>query len=82
MLKTHEELLEKIVALDGNCLDAKLCSICPFASRCLPDFLKTPRDRWTKPERLQMALDVLARNSLFNDDDFPEIVNRDMTGAE
>lgn len=74
MLKTHEDILERIVELDGNCLDAKLCSICPFASRCLPDFLKTPRERPTKPERLQMALDVLARNSLLNDDDFPEIV--------
>lgn len=74
MLKTHENVLDRIIELDGACLDAKLCSMCPFASRCLPDFLKTPRERPTKSERLQMALDVLARNSLLNDDDFPEMV--------
>lgn len=72
MLKTHEETLEKIVELEGDCLDSKYCSVCPFASKCLPEFLKTPRQRPSKPERFQMALDVLARNALLNDDDFPE----------
>lgn len=71
MLKTHEEMLDRIVELDGDCLDAKNCSICPFAALCLPEFLKD-RKRPTKSDRVQMALDALTRNSLMDDDSFPE----------
>jgi hypothetical protein len=72
VLKTHEDTLERIAALGGNCLDAKICSFCPFASRCLPEFLKTPAYRPSQEERLSMALDALTRNSLLDDDIFPD----------
>jgi hypothetical protein len=71
LLKKHEETLDKIIDLDGDCLDAKICEVCPFASLCLPDFLHTSK-RPTKQERVQMALDTLTRNHLMADDDFPE----------
>jgi hypothetical protein len=65
-LQTKEQILDKIIELDGDCLDAKLCKHCPFAPICLPDFL-VDRKRPTKSERVQLALDELARNSLMGD---------------
>lgn len=66
--KEHADTLEEIVGLDGNCLNAKMCSRCPFASVCLPEFLNA---RPTKNQRKSMALDVLARHHLIGEEGDP-----------
>lgn len=62
-------ILEKIVELEGDCLKADMCRECPFARNCLPEFLKTRRERPSRPERFNMALDKLTNISLLDDDD-------------
>lgn len=68
-MKDEDAVLEQILELSGNCLDAKLCKRCPFAKKCLPGFIKAPRMRPSREERLHMALDYVARKSLFGDDE-------------
>lgn len=60
-----DSILESIVELKGNCLDAKLCVVCPFANNCLPSFMSINRP--SREQRLNMALDHIARRSLFDD---------------
>ncbi len=60
-----KKILSEIVAISGNCLESKRCSECPFRSVCLPEFLN-PRPL-TRPQRLNMALDVLSYNMLLDD---------------
>ena len=59
--------LQTIVELEGNCLNAKLCMKCPFAKNCLPAFMKLWGARPSREQRLNMALDHIARRSLFDD---------------
>ena len=62
----HLNTLEKIVALDGNCLTDQMCRACPFAKKCLPEFVVgRPLSR---KQRLEAALDKLAKLSLMDDD--------------
>lgn len=64
----QKNVLNKIVELDGNCLSSKLCTECPFKTKCLPEFLDK-KSRPTKRERYEMALDVLARVDIMGDED-------------
>ena len=60
--KEDQRILEEIVNLSGDCLEQIRCQRCPFRSMCLPDFLNpTPP---TKPQRLNMAFDILAHSVL------------------
>jgi hypothetical protein len=68
MNEQNIEILEKIVALDGDCLTAKMCKVCPFASKCLPQFLHGKQKSPSKDERLNLALDTLAYGVLLDDD--------------
>lgn len=68
-MSQEDSVLDKIVELQGDCLDAKLCRACPFASTCLPDFIRDVSSRPSKEQRLQMALDLITRKVLFDDDD-------------
>ena len=58
--------LEEIVAANGNCMDSKRCTRCPFRSECLPEFLNpiTP----TPEQRLKVAQDVLTYHYLIDED--------------
>jgi hypothetical protein len=63
----HKNVLNKIVEKEGNCLTNLLCDICPFRTKCLPEFL----DKKTAPsrkERYEMAADMLARIELMLDE--------------
>lgn len=60
--KQDEKILQEIVDLDGNCLNAQRCSGCPFRSMCLPEFL-IPQPP-TYEERLSMAVKILTHNAL------------------
>ena len=68
MNERQNQILEKIVELDGDCLSAKICKQCPFASRCLPQFLHGKQKSPSKDERLNLALDTLAYGVLLDDD--------------
>lgn len=65
MEQKHKDVLQKIVDLEGHCLDKKLCEDCPFRLKCLPQFLKSPKTRPTKEERYQMALSKLTDDFFF-----------------
>jgi len=63
----YKKVLNKIVEKEGNCLINLLCDICPFRTKCLPEFL----DKTTVPtrkERYEMAADMLARIDLMLDE--------------
>jgi hypothetical protein len=63
----HKKVLNKIVEKEGNCLINLLCDVCPFRTKCLPEFL----DKKTVPtrkERYEMAADMLARIELMLDE--------------
>jgi hypothetical protein len=66
-MSDEDLVLDRIVELKGNCLDAKLCSRCPFAKKCLPAFMRAPYTRPSKEQRLNMALDHITRRSLLDD---------------
>jgi len=70
MNERQNEILEKIVELDGNCLTAEICKECPFASKCLPQFLHGKQKRPSKDERLNLALDTMAHGVLLDDSSF------------
>lgn len=60
------DALQEIVEREGNCLDAKLCSRCPFKSKCLPEFIKDSPP--TKNQRMMLALDAITCSQLMDDD--------------
>ena len=68
----HRKILEEIVELSGSCLEAKRCSVCPFAAVCLPEFVKDRESRPSKTERANMAADVLVRVDLLGEEDEPQ----------
>lgn len=59
---TDEEVLEKIVELNGKCLLSGLCPKCPFRSQCLPEFLNPIPP--SEDKRMNMALSVVTHNAL------------------
>jgi len=63
---SDKNTLEEIVKLDGQCLDSKRCQRCPFRAACLPEFLNPVPP--SQPQRLKMALDVLAHHYLIDDE--------------
>lgn len=64
----EKKVLDTIVSLDGNCLKFQLCAACPFKYDCLPRFLVGHNvNKFSKQERMNMALDTLARVELMND---------------
>lgn len=64
--KQDISILEKIVDLEGNCMDSMRCGKCPFRSLCLPDFLNPVPP--TTQQRAKMAIDVLTHHSLMGED--------------
>jgi hypothetical protein len=65
--KQDENILQEIVDLNGNCLNAQRCAGCPFRSMCLPEFLiPTPP---TQEERKNMAMKVLTHNALLESEE-------------
>lgn len=70
VLELAEDIvLEEIVKLEGDCLKRERCEKCPFRTQCLPEFLVTPKLPPTKNQRLQMALDSIARNIVLGDEE-------------
>ena len=61
------KILEQIVSLDGNCMDSKRCSACPFRGLCLPEFV-FPNPP-TKEQRAKMALDVMTHHALVDEEE-------------
>jgi hypothetical protein len=66
--KIDKMVLEEIVAQEGNCLKHSLCTLCPFRSTCLPDFL-VPTKVPPREKRLERALDALMHDALFQDNE-------------
>jgi len=62
----NQRTLEQIIKLDGHCLNSELCIACPFAHKCLIEFL-TGRG-WSRQKRVMMALDQIACKELLEDD--------------
>lgn len=69
MNEKHISILEAIVELKGDCLDAHLCKQCPFKKQCLPNFLQDKQKRPTQKERFNLALDTITNISLLGDQD-------------
>lgn len=61
-----KDVLEEIVAANGNCMDSKRCARCPFRAICLPEFLNTVTP--SPEQRLKMSQDVLAHHYLIDDE--------------
>lgn len=57
-------VLQDIAVLEGKCMDSSRCSICPFRSICLPDFLNPIPP--SSQQRERMAIDVLTHHSLID----------------
>jgi hypothetical protein len=60
------KILDKIVVLEGNCLQARRCRSCPFKMKCLPEF--TSKKPPSKKKRLAMALDFLMKLGLMDEE--------------
>lgn len=58
-------ILERIVELEGNCMESQRCKLCPFRGMCLPEFVH--QNPPTPEQRTKMALDVLAHHALVDD---------------
>lgn len=76
LLKEHKTLLQEIIDLGGDCLDAKRCCRCPFAFVCLIEFAKCAKDPKTriasKQDRFNIALNVVTRDALMDDVEDPK----------
>lgn len=57
------EVLEEVVLLEGNCMSASRCSVCPLRSKCLVQFL------WSHSatSRMQVAMNVLSSYYILGD---------------
>ena len=66
MSYVHMTVMEQIIALEGQCISSSRCSICPFRSRCLPEFISSTPP--TAAQRRDMALNALSRAVLLGDD--------------
>ncbi len=73
--QTDKDVLEEIVKTDGQCLDSKRCTKCPFRAICLPEFLNPVPP--SQPQRLQMAMDVLTHHYLIDDEVEVEEIKKD-----
>ena len=73
--QTDKDVLEEIVKTDGQCLDSKRCAKCPFRAICLPEFLNPVPP--SQPQRLKMAMDVLAHHYLIDDEVEVEEIKKD-----
>lgn len=62
-----DDILSKIVELEGDCLKVHMCLLCPFAINCLPSFIRAPTYIPSKEQRFNMALDHITRRSLLDD---------------
>jgi len=66
-LSTNDKnILEEIVASDGNCMSSKRCEKCPFRVMCLPEWIYPNPP--SQEQRLKMAQDVLAHHYLLDED--------------
>lgn len=65
-MTNETSILEKIVELDGDCLRADICRVCPFRSDCLPNFLMVST-RYSKMERVDKAMVVMMRTEIMGD---------------
>lgn len=63
--KNIENTLKAIVDSDGDCLDHNNCYWCPFAEKCLPRMIVGKK--FLGKERVELALDYIARNLLIGD---------------
>jgi hypothetical protein len=72
---SDKEVLQEIIDTDGQCLDSKRCSRCPFRAICLPEFLNPVPP--SQPQRLKMAIDVLAHHYLVDNDIEVEDIKKD-----
>ena len=69
MLDKHLKTLEEIVELKGNCLLARRCGNCPFASKCLPQFVIDGGKPLSQSARADLAAEVLLRAELLGEED-------------
>jgi hypothetical protein len=72
---SDKNVLEEIVATDGQCMSSKRCESCPFRAICLPEFLNPIPP--SQEQRLKMAQDVLAHHYLIDDEVEVEDIQKD-----
>lgn len=63
--KNDTNILEQIIANDGDCMDSQRCKVCPFRAMCLPEFLNPIPP--TSNKRAKMALDVITHHILIGE---------------
>ena len=66
MTDDQKDILEDVIDLGGNCLQAVRCSRCPFADKCLPKFAEKTGP-WSHKKRLDLAINTLTREVLIGD---------------
>jgi hypothetical protein len=64
--KQDIKILEQICAVEGDCMISTRCSICPFRSQCLPEFLNPIPP--TTNQRAKMAADILTHHALIDEE--------------
>jgi len=58
--------LERIIELDGSCLNKDKCRECPFFKECWASYVSS--EVMSKTERVNRASDILIRNNFFPDE--------------
>ena len=64
--KSEDDLLEAIVAIDGDCINTKWCIMCPFQARCVGRAI-TEAKLLPKEDRARLAYERLF-NKLLEDE--------------
>lgn len=59
IFKTHKELLEAIITVNGDCLKTEWCIDCPFVNKCILSYIDQKTYLLTKEERVNLAYDEL-----------------------
>ena len=64
-------ILERIIEKDGHCLETNTCRYCPLRSKCLVSYFD--KNKMITPQtRVNMALDIITRKNLLDDDDLSD----------
>jgi len=77
VFKSHKELMEAIISVDGNCMKTEWCVECPFSHKCILSYIDEKTPILLKEDRVQLAY-----NKLFTDILEEELNEEDNNEAE